>query len=80
LSSGSFDKYCNWALLLISHSGVFDLIFAECYYTKGLLHVSLLPANHPQTEREPQSHIKHFAQITLYIFLNQIPLTQITDT
>ncbi len=39
-------------------------------------HESLLVANQPQTEREPQSHIKHFAQISLYIFLNQIPLTR----
>jgi len=47
---------------------------------KNHQHESLLPAYHPQPEGEPQSHIKHFAHITLYIFLNQIPLTHFTDT
>jgi len=40
-------------LLLISHIGVFGLIFAEFSYTKGHLHVSLLAANQPQTEEGP---------------------------
>jgi len=47
---------------------------------KNHQHESLLAANQPQTERLSKSHIKHFAQISLYIFLNQIPLTHITDT
>jgi len=47
---------------------------------KNHQHVSLLPANQPQTEREPQSHIKHFAHITLYFFMNQIPRERDTDT
>jgi len=33
------------------------------------------------SDREgPQSHIKHFTHISLYIFLNKIPLTHFTDT
>jgi len=66
-------------LLLISHIGVFGLIIAECSYTKNRQIPTLLKAYQLRLQRS-KNHIKHFAQVSLYIFLNQIPLTHITDT
>jgi len=66
-------------LLLISHIGVFGLIFAECSNTKNRQIPTLLKAYQLRLQHSKKSY-QVFSHISLYIFLNQTPLIHITNT
>jgi len=66
-------------LLLISHIGVFGLIFAECSNTKNRQIPTLLKAYQLRLQRSKKSY-QVFSHITLYFFMNQIPREWDTDT